>query len=102
MEIKGSRPITSAEAAHHVEKGLAGEPGYMEDMTMKHGKEMLPRKISMEKVEELKGLVGEKAAVKIVDVNPTSKETVKAILAWAGVKAEEKALDKIMDIMKGK
>jgi DNA-directed RNA polymerase subunit F len=50
----------------------------------------------------LKAVVGEKAAVKIADVNPTSKETVKAILAWAGVKVEEKAIDAIMGIMKGK
>jgi len=102
MEKKGERPVTSAEVASHVEKELAGEPTYMEDMVIKHGKEMLPRKTANEKAEELSALVSAKAAVKIADVNPVSIETVKAILAGIGEKADEKTLEKIMGIMKGK
>jgi DNA-directed RNA polymerase subunit F len=102
METKGSRPITSAEVASHVEKDLSGEPTYMEDMVIRHGKEMLPRKNASEKADDLKKLVGEKAAAKIVDVNPMSIDTLKAVLAGLGEKADEKALGKIMDIMKGK
>ena len=102
MEKKGERPVTSAEVASHVEKELTGEPTYMEDMVIKHGKEMLPRKTANEKAKELGSLVSMKAAVKIVDVNPISIETVKAILAGLGEKADEKALEKIMGIIRGK
>jgi DNA-directed RNA polymerase subunit F len=102
MEKKGEKPVTSAEVASHVEKELSGEPTYMEDMVIKHGKEMLPRKTANEKAGELGALVGAKAAVKIADVNPISVETVKAILAGIGEKADEKTLEKIMGIMRGK
>jgi DNA-directed RNA polymerase subunit F len=102
MEKKGEKPITSAEVAAHVEKELAGEPTYMEDMVIKHGKEMLPRKTANEKAEELGALVSAKAAAKIADVNPISVETVKAILAGLNEKADEKALEKIMGIIRGK
>jgi DNA-directed RNA polymerase subunit F len=102
METKGSRFMTSAEVASHIEKELSGEPTYMEDMAIKHGKEMLPRKNANEKVDDLKKLVSEKAAVKIVDVNPISIETLKAVLAGLNEKVDEKTLEKIMDIVKGK
>jgi DNA-directed RNA polymerase subunit F len=102
METKGSRPVTSIEVASHIEKELSGEPTYMEDMAIKHGKEMLPRKNAAEKVDDLKKLVSEKAAAKIVDVNPVFMDTLKAVLAGLGEKVDEKALEKIMGIMKGK
>ncbi|MCX6774008.1 MAG: hypothetical protein NTY68_03370 [Candidatus Micrarchaeota archaeon] len=102
MEIKSTRNITAAEASAYVEKEMGTTPSYMDDLCVKHGKEMLPKKISMEKLEELKKIVNEKAAVKIVDVNPLVPETVKLILQACGENADEKKMEKIIEIMKGK
>jgi DNA-directed RNA polymerase subunit F len=102
MQIKGSRNITAAEASAFVEKEIGATPSYMDDLCMKHGKEMLPKKISLEKLEDLKKVVNEKAAVKIVDVSPLVPDTIKLILQACGENAEDKKVEKIMEIMKGK
>jgi DNA-directed RNA polymerase subunit F len=102
MEIKSSRNITAAEASAFVEKEMGATPSYMDDLSVKHGKEMLPKKSSLEKVEELKKIVNEKAAVKIADVNPLTVDTLKLILQACGESADEKKMENILDIMKGK
>jgi len=101
MNIKGSRNITSAEASAFVEKEMGATPSYMDDLAVKHGKEMLPKKSSLGKMEELKKVVNERAAVKIADVNPLTTDTLKLILQACGENADEKKMEKVMEIMKG-
>jgi DNA-directed RNA polymerase subunit F len=102
MQIKSSRNISAAEASAFVEKEMGATPSYMDDLAVKHGKEMLPKKLSLEKLEDLRKIVNDKAAVKIVDVNPLVPETIKLILQACGENAEEKKIEKIIEIMKGK
>ena len=101
MAIKSSRNITAAEASAFVEKEMGATPSYMDDLTVKHGLEMLPKKISLEKVGDLKKIVGEKAAVKLVDVNPLVPETIKLVLQACGENVDEKKMEKILEIIRG-
>ena len=102
MNVKSTRNITASEASAFVEKEMGATPSYMDDLAVKHGKEMLPKKTALDRLEDLKKVVNEKAAVKIVDVNPLTTDALKLILQACGENAEDKKMEKVMDIMKGK
>ena len=101
MNVKETRNITASEASAFVEKEMGATPSYMDDLTVKHSKEMLPKKTAMEKLEDLRKVVNEKAAVKIVDVTPLTTDALKLILQACGENADEKKMEKVMEIMKG-
>jgi len=101
MDVKGSKPVTVAEARELLsERKELGELGYEQSQALEHAEKFT--KFDTAKAKKAvsaimkAGKVGEALAVKIVDICPENAATLKAILTKDKVELSEEEINDII------
>ena len=101
MRYEGSKPVLAKEREEYTKKlGEEKELQYNEEMMANHS-EVYPD-IDFDKLKEelFSILENEELAVKICDVLPVNKETIKLIVIGFDVEVDEEKIDKVHEILK--
>ena len=101
MEIKSSKPVSITEAKEILSRrSKEGELGYEQSQALENTEKF--SKFKPDKIKKLvetltnNGKIGEKLAVKIIDVCPDNPATLKAILMKDRVELSEEEMNQII------
>ena len=105
MEVKGTKIASIDDVVSVLEKDKSGELTYEQQLALQHAKKFSTTKQKGEKLRkelESTGTLSERSVIKILEVMPKNKMTLRQVLAHESKVYSDEDLDKILAITKDK